>query len=107
MGENDIMYPKCINGERSLVFYCKYCGETVDARPDEYCILKMEFIPSIEKEKILTNLLPDSTLPVTNSVECPNCGVFSSVYKAQTNLKGMFVQYQCIKCHNIWTKKDA
>jgi hypothetical protein len=39
----------------------------------------MEFILFIEKERILTNLLPDLTLPVTNSVECPNCGVFSSV----------------------------
>merc|ERR1711904_616694 len=82
---NDLMYPKCVSNGQQLVFYCKYCGEEIAADPQEYCVLKVGYIQQ-RKEKINTA-----------AITCTRCNASQAVFQAKQTVRGMKLQYQCLR----------
>merc|ERR1711924_26794 len=103
--EGDMMYPKCIPEEKTLVLYCEKCGEFLNCTPPEFCVHVEDRIRQVKGNALASSAMAvDHTLPITRGVECPQCGACQAVYQAKLSSRGMMIHYQCHNCLFSWSK---
>eukprot|EP00239_Pterosperma_sp_CCMP1384_P000140 CAMPEP_0197848092 /NCGR_PEP_ID=MMETSP1438-20131217/7922_1 /TAXON_ID=1461541 /ORGANISM="Pterosperma sp., Strain CCMP1384" /LENGTH=112 /DNA_ID=CAMNT_0043460223 /DNA_START=240 /DNA_END=578 /DNA_ORIENTATION=+ len=103
---NNILYPKEDKEQRKLLYACRNCDHSEDARHS--CVFRNEVKHTeAEQTQVVADLTADMALPRTKGVKCAKCGHDEAVFlqaAITSNSEGMTLFFVCCnpKCQHRW-----
>ena len=103
-----------VQGENSLVYYCRKCGnEEVNIDEDNICVSKTTFRKTKAKTSHMVNQYTklDPTLPRVKNIKCPKLTCESNLKEDAVPTEILYMRYDdqnmkymyiCAVCDHIW-----
>ena len=92
-------------GKRGDIIICSVCG--TENKTETEVVLKENVLKKQRKQEVLKEEATLSIHPITNSIECPKCGIKKAYYwskqtRASDEPETQF--FKCIKCSHQWRR---